>query len=105
MVLRATLPTKPSQTATSVWPLKRSRPSTLPMKLMPGSARSRGSVSRVRALPLESSSPMESRPTRGLGDAENVAGVHVAHDGELDEVVGVAVDVGARHRAAAKGCR
>ena len=31
----------------------------------------------------------------GAVDAEDVAGVHVAHDGELDEVVGVGVDVGA----------
>jgi hypothetical protein len=34
------------------------------MKLM-GRSRSRGKVSRVRELPLASSSPMESRPTRG----------------------------------------
>src|ERR1035441_4329467 len=64
-VLMATFPTKPSQTATSVRPLKRSRPSMLPMKSMMGSARSRGKVSRVSWLPLESSSPMERSPTRG----------------------------------------
>ena len=31
----------------------------------------------------------------GLGDAKEVAGVDVAHEGELDEVFGVGVDVGA----------
>jgi hypothetical protein len=31
----------------------------------------------------------------GVVDEQDVARVHVAHDGELDEVVGVAVDVGA----------
>jgi len=36
LVLSATLPTKPSQTITSALPLKMSRPSTLPMKLMAG---------------------------------------------------------------------
>ena len=57
-VLMATLPTKPSQTMTSARPLKRSRPSTLPMKFMPGRAWSRGKVSWVRELPLLSSSPI-----------------------------------------------
>src|SRR5208337_4532498 len=65
LVLSATLPTNPSQTMTSAFPLKMSRPSTLPMKWM-GRALSRGSASRVSSLPLDSSSPMESRPTRGL---------------------------------------
>ena len=38
---------------------------------------------------------MERRPTRGLSILRTLLGVHVAHDGELDEVVGVGVDVGA----------
>ena len=37
---------------------------SVPMKLMLISARSRGRVSRVRELPLDSSSPIDSRPTR-----------------------------------------
>ena len=31
----------------------------------------------------------------GMGDVQDVAGIHVAHDGELEEVVWVAIDVGA----------
>ena len=45
---------------------------------------------------MVSSSPMESRPTRGsVAILPDDLRVHVAHDGELDEVVGVGVDVGA----------
>ena len=35
------------------------------------------------------------QPHPRMADAQHVARVHVAHHGELDQVVGIAVDVGA----------
>ena len=37
-------------------------------------------------MPLDSSEPLLSTPTRGLGEAKDFAGIDVAHDGELGEV-------------------
>ena len=67
-VLSTTLPVKPSVTTTSQVPLNRSRPSTLPMKFRWPARRSSGSVSCTSSLPLLSSSPIDSSPTRGVGD-------------------------------------
>ena len=94
-VLSATLPTKPSQTVTSQWPLKRSRPSTLPMKLIPEqrAEERQGVVGEGVALGVFFADG-EQADAR-VGDVQDIAGVHVAHDGELNEIVGIAVDVGA----------
>src|SRR5208337_2853343 len=70
-IFNATLPTKPSHTSTSALPLYRSRPSTLPTKFM-GSSLINLYASRVSSLPLLSSSPMESSPTRGLSALGNL---------------------------------
>ncbi len=88
------MPTKPSQTITSALPLKMSRPSTLPMKLM-GSALSSGKASRVSSLPLVLFFADGEQADARLGDLEHAAGVHLAHDGELLEILRLAVDVGA----------
>ncbi len=45
--------------------------------------------------PCSSSSPIDSSPTRGLGDAEALPGEHRAHLGELHEPLGLALGVGA----------
>ena len=61
---KATLPVNPSHTMTSTSPLKMSRPSTLPMKLIGASLSALndflGQVVSLRVL-----FPMESIPTRG----------------------------------------
>ena len=66
IVLRTTLPTKPSATQTSISPLNRSCPSTLPMKFTSGFFASSSCVAFVAALPFSGSVPMESSPTRGF---------------------------------------
>ena len=71
-----------------------SRPSTLPTKLI-GDSSSRLKTSRTSSLPFPSSSPTDSRPTRGLAHAQDVPGVDVAHDGVLGEMPGLRIDVGA----------
>src|SRR5579875_1192314 len=66
--LSRTLPVKPSVTITSTMSLIRSRPSTLPTKETsgpPSPLASRAWVSLTSRLPLDGSSPMESRPMRG----------------------------------------
>ena len=65
IVFRVTLPVKPSVTTTSTSSLMMSRPSTLPMKRTPAPALSRPCVSLTSGVPLVSSSPIDSRPTRG----------------------------------------
>jgi hypothetical protein len=68
IVFRATLPVKPSVTMTSAAPVKKSRPSTLPMKSTPGPAAPaarRAWVSFSSGLPFDFSSPMESNATVG----------------------------------------
>ncbi len=87
-----TLPMNPSHTITSALPLKMSRPSALPMKLSPVSFRTRN-VWRVSSLPFPSSSPIERSPTRGSAEAEEHLRVEVPHDGELAQVMRLAVDV------------
>ena len=62
------------------------------MKLM-GSRLSSGNASRVRSLPLLSSSPIESSPTRGCLHAENRTAINLAHHRELLQVDGCAIDV------------
>ncbi len=60
------MPTNPSATSTSQWPLTISRPSTLPMKLR-SVARSRSwCASTTTSFPFSGSAPMFSSPTRGL---------------------------------------
>ena len=70
--LRTELPTKPSQTTTSVVPLKMSSPSTLPWKLSP-LPRSRSAACFTVSLPLMSSMPMLSRPTEGRSRCSTAA--------------------------------
>ena len=90
-----TLPTKPSHTTTSAAPSNTSRPSTLPTKLTRGSASSSAYESRTSSLPLVRSSPMfEQTDARAL-DTEVMLGEHRAHDGELDQILGSALVVGA----------
>ena len=68
----------------------RSRPSTLPTK---SDARARATSSSYASLrsvsPLPGSSPIDSRPTDGLVDAEAVTGVDRAHLGELHQPLGL----------------
>ena len=67
-VLRATLPVNPSVTMTSVFPSKKSRPSTLPTKsklVPPTPSANRAWASFSSGVPFDFSSPMESRATRG----------------------------------------
>ena len=52
-------------------------------------------ASRTSSWPFMSSEPTLSRPTVGLGHAVDGAVEGLAHDGELDQLLGVAVDVGA----------
>ena len=52
-------------------------------------------ASRVSALPLCSSSPIESRPTRGRFDFEHQARIDLAHQAELLQHLGFAIDIGA----------
>ena len=99
-VLRATLPVKPSVTTTSarvgheVAALDVADEAWRRSPIQAPSARSLW-VSFTSGLPLVGSSPMDSRPTRGLGDAEAVAGVDGAHLGELHQPLGAALGVGA----------
>ena len=60
-----------------------------------GDALSSRCASRVSSLPLVSSSPIDSRPTRGRLDAERDPRVHAAHDGELQQMLRPALDAGA----------
>ena len=73
----ATLPVKPSVTATSAAPATRSSPSTLPTKRkppMPALARweSSACTSSTSGLPRPASSPLDSRPTRGSATPRTV---------------------------------
>ena len=72
-----------------------------------GIAFSSGVAALVSSLPLCSSSPMESRPTRGLRGVEDDARIDLAHDRELRQHLGIAIDVGAdvddHHRGAFEG--
>ena len=94
IVFRTTLPVKPSVTTTSRAPPGMSRPSTLPTK--PGVSRRSAWAASTCSLPLPSSSPIDSRPTRGLGDAEDVAREQAPHQGELREVLGPGLGARAR---------
>ena len=76
-----------------------SRPSTLPMKLIPGAACSSSNASLRSVSPLPGSSPIDSRPTLRLGHAEAVAGVDRAHLGELHQPLGLAPRRWRRRRA------
>ena len=83
------------------------------MKRMPGAAASSSNASLRSVSPLPGSSPIDSRPTRGLVDAEAVAGVDRAHLGELHQPLGLHLGVGAgveqdgraRRRAPGSGWR
>src|SRR5215510_3481883 len=71
MVFSTTLPVKPSATTTSTSSVMMSRPSTLPRNVAPEAVSAAGSASRpwvslTRSLPLDDSSPIDSRPTRGV---------------------------------------
>ena len=70
LVFRRMLPVNPSQTTTSALPRNRSRASTLPTKLS-GESLSAGCAWRTSSLPLPSSSPIESSPTRGEPRSNN----------------------------------
>ncbi len=70
-----------------------SRPSTFPTK--PGVSSRRPWAVRVSSLPFSASSPIESRPTRGLVDAQHVSREEAAHQGELAQVLGPGLGVGA----------
>ena len=63
----------------------------MPTKLT-GAALSSWCASRVSSLPLLSSSPTDSRPTRGASHAERHARVGGAHDRELHEMLRPAFD-------------
>ena len=89
------MPTKPSQMTTSAEELKRSRPSTLPMKLtaLEGAEHGEGVAGEGVAFGVFFTDGEEA--DAGVGDLEDVAGIHGAHDGELEEIFGVGIDVGA----------
>ena len=92
--LITTLPSTASQTTTSARWCGRSLPSTLPSKCRPDASSS--SVARwILASPLPFSSPIESRATRGDGDAEHALREDRAHPGVLGEVLGGRIGVGA----------
>ncbi len=62
--LSTTLPTKPSQAMTSKFPFQMSRPSAFPSKWI-SRRRKAAAASLVTSVPLPSSSPTLSTPTRG----------------------------------------
>ena len=93
--LSAMLPVKPSQTTTSAAPSSRSRPSTLPTNRSSVRRRAARCASRVSRLPFSGSSPIESRPTVGTADADDLLGEDRAHVGELEQVLRAGVGVGA----------
>ena len=64
------------------------------MKLS-GAALSSRCASRVSSLPLVSSSPIDSRPTRGRSTPSTTRAYDAAHHGELQQVLRPALDVGA----------
>ena len=91
---RATFPVKPSQTITSTSPLKMSRPSTLPMKLIGARFRDLNDFLRqfvsLRVF-FADGQQADARPA----NSEDRARIDVAHDGELLQVQRLAIDVGA----------
>ena len=90
-VFSATLPVKPSVTTTSTEPVPMSSPSTKPQNSI-GSlevaqdVRRAASPARCPSLPLRRYSATHGRPF----DAEDGAGESFAHDGEIDQLLGVA---------------
>ncbi len=97
-VFRATLPTKPSQTTMSVVPLKMSLPSTLPWKLtQPGRG---GSTQQLGGL-LDHVAALDrlladvEQADRRLFVAFDRGDQRAAHDRELQQMLGAAVDIGA----------
>ena len=96
IAFRATLPVKPSVTTTSSSPPVRSLPSTLPAKSSGRSARRAARAPRPRpACPCPA--PRRSRAAPPAGRSTPVHGLHErrAHVGELDEVLGPHLVVGA----------
>ena len=69
-----------------------SRASTLPMKFT-GDVFSSRCASRVSSLPLVSSSPIDSNPTRGRSAPSATRAYDAAHDRELQQVLRPALDV------------
>ena len=105
LIFSATLPVKPSQTITSATPEYTSRPSTLPMKLRLTLQQLVRLANEV--VPLVSSSPIESSPTRGCS-TPSATGVDSAHGRELQQVLRPALDIRAgieqhRRRRSASG--
>ncbi len=95
-VFSATLPVKPSVTTTSTVPAAMSSPSTKPWKLQrrAGVAQAAPRLAhRVVALQLLGADIEQ--PDGRLQQAQHGAGEDVAHQRELHQVVGVALDIGA----------
>ncbi len=91
-VFSTTLPTKPSQTTTSVVPSKMSLPSTLPIEVQTAAAQQLGRLlDRVVALD-HFLADVQQADRRALVAFEH-ARQRRPHHRELQEVVGVAVDV------------
>ena len=65
-ILRTTFPAKASHTITSAAPIGTSRASIFPTKLSSDDFLRSGNVSFVISLPLQSSVPIERRPTAGV---------------------------------------
>ena len=94
-VLSATLPVKPSVTTTSTVPAAMSSPSTKPWN-SPGRfvvAQHRRRLSHL--VPLHLLGADVQQADGRLGQAQHGAREDLAHDRELDQVVGVAFDIGA----------
>ena len=83
LIFSAMFPMNPSQTITSTFPRKTSRPFHVPARNSAAVCFSRLEASRVSSLPFISSSPIESNATRGLRTSENRPVVNLAHHREL----------------------
>ncbi len=96
-VFSATLPVKPSVTTTSTSPRARSSPSTLPAKSNGASASeaSRSCAATTSAVPLPGLLAHRQQPHARPRHPEHAAAEGRAHEGELDQLLGPHLDVGA----------
>ena len=102
-VFSVTLPVKPSVTTTSATPVSRSRPSTLPMKSdarRPSAERLVG-LDHVGVALLLLLAHARAAPTRGRSTPSTASAEGRAQVGELDQVLGPHLGVGAARRGRA----
>ena len=103
----ATLPVKPSVTTTSTAPVEEVAPLDVAAEVdaLGAAASSRHAPRRPPRSPCSASSPTESRPTRGSLDPEHGLAEGGAEEGELDQVLGADLGVGADVEKEHGACR